>query len=83
MTLLDHVSDPVWFSQVPSNITLDVAAAIPLALATGTFALYDSRHPPRGGLALTPPWEDGGRGKYSGEAIVIAGGASSVGQFGE
>ncbi|EKM51626.1 uncharacterized protein PHACADRAFT_187062 [Phanerochaete carnosa HHB-10118-sp] len=68
-------------AKVPPNISLDEASAIPLVLATGAFALYDSKHPPRGGLALTPPWEDGGRGKYAGEPIVIAGGAGSVGQF--
>ncbi|GJE88529.1 zinc-binding alcohol dehydrogenase family protein [Phanerochaete sordida] len=68
-------------AQVPANITLDEASTIPLALATGAFALYDSKHPPRGGFALTPPWEANGRGKYVGEPIVIVGGASSVGQF--
>lgn len=73
----------VRYPQVPSNVTLDEASTVPLALATGALALYDSKHPPRGGFALTPPWGADGREKYAGEPIIIVGGARSVGQFGK
>ena len=69
------------FGQVPNNISLDEASTIPLVLATAALGLYDSKHPPRGGLALTPPWEEGGRGKYAGQPIVISAGSSSIGQL--
>lgn len=32
---------------------------------------------------MLAPWKEGGRGKYAGQPIVIFGGSSSVGQFGE
>ena len=50
-------------------------------LATAVLGLYDSKHPPHGGIGLTPPWEESGRGKYAGEPIVINAGSTSVGQF--
>ncbi|KAF9812245.1 hypothetical protein IEO21_06285 [Rhodonia placenta] len=41
-----------------------------------------TRRPPSpAGLALTPPWADGGAGKYAGKPIVVFAGASSVGQY--
>lgn len=67
-------------AKVPPNITLDQAATIPLTMATAALGLYDKRQKPTGGLGLTPPWVEGGRGKYAGEPIVIMGGASGVGQ---
>ncbi|EKM58613.1 uncharacterized protein PHACADRAFT_253077 [Phanerochaete carnosa HHB-10118-sp] len=67
-------------AKVPSNITLDQAATIPLTMATAALGLYDKKQKPFGGIGLTPPWEEGGRGKYAGEPIVILGGASGVGQ---
>ncbi|KAF8558736.1 NAD(P)-binding protein [Imleria badia] len=33
------------------------------------------------GLALTPPFEEGGLGKYANQPIIIMGGASSLGQY--
>ncbi len=36
-----------------------------------------------GGAALTPFWEDGAEGSAAGHSIVVFGGSSSVGQFGE
>jgi NADPH:quinone reductase-like Zn-dependent oxidoreductase len=35
------------------------------------------------GAGLSAPWEEGGKGKYSGKPILILGGASSVGQYGK
>ncbi|VDB83121.1 unnamed protein product [Peniophora sp. CBMAI 1063] len=41
----------------------------------------DTPNVPGGSLELTPPWKEGGLGKYSGQPIVVFGGSSSVGQF--
>ncbi|EGO00283.1 hypothetical protein SERLA73DRAFT_180782 [Serpula lacrymans var. lacrymans S7.3] len=65
-------------AKIPDNISLDQAASIPAGLTTAVDALYS---PKPHGLAFTPPWEEGGRGKYTGKSIVVLGGASAVGQF--
>lgn len=68
--------------KIPDSISFDQAATIPLTIATASIALY---HPGEGAIngtvALYPPWEEGGRGKYKGQPIIIIAGASSVGQF--
>jgi NADPH:quinone reductase-like Zn-dependent oxidoreductase len=69
-------------AQIPDNLTFDQAATIPLALATAALGLYNKKQQPHGGLALYPPWEEGGRGKYSGQPILVIGGSSAVGQQG-
>ncbi|KZT64346.1 medium-chain dehydrogenase/reductase like protein [Daedalea quercina L-15889] len=69
-------------AKIPENVTFDQAATIPLALATSAIALYhDGENAIGGTCGLTPPWEEGGRGKYKGQPTVIFGGASSVGQM--
>lgn len=65
-------------AKVPPNLTLDQAASIPVAIATAAVGLYNPKS--AGGLELTAPWDEGGRGKYSGEPIFIIGGSSAVGQ---
>ncbi|TFK53686.1 GroES-like protein [Heliocybe sulcata] len=68
-------------AKLPSNISLDEAASIPLGLATAALGLYAPLPKERfGGAGLPPPWEDG-RGKYAGKPILIFGGATSVGQY--
>ncbi|KAJ3552134.1 hypothetical protein NM688_g4314 [Phlebia brevispora] len=67
-------------AKVPSNLTMDEAATIPLVFDTAAFGLY-VKADTRSGAGLTPPWEEGGLGKYSGQPIVILGGSSSIGQF--
>ena len=52
-------------------------------MATAALALYNKKQQPFGGAALTPPWVEGGRGKYAGQPIVITGGSTSVGQHGK
>lgn len=70
--------------QIPPDITFDQAATIPLALATSAVALYhDPEDAVNGTCGLTPPWEEGGRGKYAGQPAVVFAGASSVGQISE
>lgn len=70
--------------QVPQNLTLEEAASIPAGVLTAVHALYTDviPHLQLGGANLTPFWRDGGRDKYSGTPIVVIGGASSNGQFG-
>ncbi|EKM58633.1 uncharacterized protein PHACADRAFT_253109 [Phanerochaete carnosa HHB-10118-sp] len=66
-------------AQVPPNVTLDQASTLPIGLATAALGLYNRKG--AGGIALTAPWEESGRGKYAGEPILIIGGASAVGQL--
>lgn len=69
--------------QLPDNITLDQGATIPRALIAGAVAFYREKLTMGGGAALTPFWREGGRGKYANQPILILGGASSLGQYGE
>ncbi|GJE88772.1 zinc-binding alcohol dehydrogenase family protein [Phanerochaete sordida] len=68
-------------AKVPENVSFDEAATIPSTLATAVLGMYGPKRRPNGGIALTPPWEEGGRGKYAGEPFIVVGGASCVGQF--
>ena len=64
-------------------MSLDEAAALCSGLITAVLAFYN-RHQvaTHQSLGLMPFWEEGGRGKYAGQPIVIFGGASSLGQYG-
>jgi NADPH:quinone reductase-like Zn-dependent oxidoreductase len=69
--------------QIPSNLSFDEAASMPLGIATSFLGLYGPRSDkPGGGAALTPFYEEGGRGKYNGKPMVVLGGATSMGQYG-
>ena len=64
-------------------MSFDEAATIPLPLQTAALALYSFRKRPTGrGAGLTPPWEAGGRGKYTGQPILIFAGSAAVSQYG-
>lgn len=67
--------------QIPPSLSFDQAASIPVALSAAVFGLYGTKVQ-QGGAALTAPWKAGGLGKYADQAIVVFGGASSVGQYG-
>ncbi|CAL1717316.1 unnamed protein product [Somion occarium] len=67
-------------AKVPSNLSFDQAASIPLVFATATVGLYGSDWE-RGGAGLTPFWYPEGQDKYAGQPILIIGGSSSVGQY--
>ena len=69
--------------QIPANISTEQAATLPLGINTAVFGLYDHEDGGIGNCGLSPPWEEGGLGKYIGRPILIFGGASSVGQYGE
>ncbi|GJE89863.1 zinc-binding alcohol dehydrogenase family protein [Phanerochaete sordida] len=73
------VADAGLVAKLPSTLTFDQAATFPVPLATAAFGLYSSKK--AGGIELTAPWEDGGRGKYAGQPILVIGGSSAVGQF--
>jgi len=64
-------------SKIPSNISFEEASTLPIGFVTAAVGLYHNV----GGLALSPAWEESGRGKYAGKAAFVAGGASSVGQY--
>ncbi|KAJ5349860.1 quinone reductase [Penicillium brevicompactum] len=63
-------------SKTPDNITDQQAAGIGLATMAVVTAFYHST-----GHGLIPPWEREGEKAGQGKAIVILGGASSVGQY--
>ncbi|GJE89859.1 zinc-binding alcohol dehydrogenase family protein [Phanerochaete sordida] len=65
-------------AKIPDNLSFDQAAVIPVAVGPAAIAFYNKKAP--NSLGLTPPWEEGGRGKYAGEPILIMGGASAIGQ---
>ncbi|PVI04059.1 GroES-like protein [Periconia macrospinosa] len=63
-------------SKTPKNITDDEAAGVSLAAMAAVTALYSEE-----GHGIAPPWTEGGRTVGKGKAIVIIGGASSVGRY--
>ncbi|RXW13581.1 hypothetical protein EST38_g12274 [Candolleomyces aberdarensis] len=62
---------------IPSTLSYDEAATLPVALWTAYLGLYNIIPY---GLALKSILDDGGMGAYEGKAIFISGGPSSVGQ---
>jgi len=66
----------VLVSKTPDNITDDQAAGISLAIMAVTTAFYDKK-----GHGMVAPWDQGGAEAGKGKALVIIGGASSVGQY--
>ncbi|KAH7929908.1 GroES-like protein [Leucogyrophana mollusca] len=64
-------------SKIPDNISFDQAASLPVCVATAVIPLYSQ---PSTGIGYQAPW-DGGRAKYSGQPILVLGGATSVGQY--
>ncbi|KAF9528463.1 GroES-like protein [Crepidotus variabilis] len=72
------LADAVFSSKLPTHITYDQAATIPICLGTALSGLY-SEFPH--GIGLPTPFIDEGRKAGLGKAIFIIGGASSVGQF--
>ncbi|TCD60663.1 hypothetical protein EIP91_009723 [Steccherinum ochraceum] len=67
-------------AKLPDHISFDQASTIPVASGAAWVGLYGQKQE-LGGAQLTPPWVEGGLGKYAGQPIMIVGGASSVGQF--
>ncbi|KAJ7486309.1 chaperonin 10-like protein [Mycena galericulata] len=65
-------------TKLPPNISMEEGASIPVGLFTAYHTLYSQ--PPYGG-GLVSAMSPGGRGKYSGQPIVILGGAGATGHF--
>lgn len=65
-------------SKVPSNITIDEAATVPVTLTCAYVGLY-CEYPH--GLGFKPPTSQEGLGKYAGTPLIVLGGATSVGQY--
>ena len=65
-------------------MSFDEAATLPVAICTAAVSLYhDGVNVFGGTCGLTPPWEEGARGKYHDQPTVVFGGAGSVGQAGQ
>ncbi|KAI0363946.1 GroES-like protein [Pilatotrama ljubarskyi] len=80
-TFQQYLSIPVAnVSKYPSRMSFEEAATVPSGLVTAAFGLYNEGHADSS-AGLTPPWEEGGRGKYAGKPIFILGGATSIGQY--
>merc|ERR1712225_107326 len=61
---------------IPTSTSFEQAAGISLATMAVAIAFYHTI-----GYGMTPPWSTGGEKFGKGKAIVILGGASSVGQY--
>ncbi|CDO74508.1 hypothetical protein BN946_scf184979.g63 [Trametes cinnabarina] len=68
-------------ARIPNNITFDQAASVPLGLATVILALFNQHPNSPHTLRFKPVWEEGAAAESAGKAALIAGGASSVGQY--
>ncbi|KAA1467072.1 NAD(P)-binding protein [Dentipellis sp. KUC8613] len=66
--------------KIPDTLSFEQAATFPLCLTTAAIGLY-APYAPRGGVALTAPWQEGGLGKYKDQPALVIGGSGSVGQF--
>jgi NADPH:quinone reductase-like Zn-dependent oxidoreductase len=67
------------YPQIPPNLSFEMAAALPTAIATALVGLYSMK--PHG-AGLTLPLDITERGKNSGQPLLVFGGATSVGQIG-
>ncbi|KAI0783889.1 GroES-like protein [Irpex lacteus] len=69
-------------AKLPSNLSFEEGSTLPLVAITAVYGFYSGKVSTGDllGAELTAPWEEGGRGKYAGQPIVIVGGSSGVGQ---
>ena len=75
------LSQCLYVSQIPDNISFEAAATVPVGVATATMAIYNQAESASSAKYLAP-WLPGGCGKYAGKPIVILGGTTSHGQYG-
>ncbi|KAJ2917357.1 hypothetical protein MD484_g3070, partial [Candolleomyces efflorescens] len=71
-------ADVKTLAKIPSNVSYDEAASVPLALTTSWIGLYN---PNPNGLGFDAPVSAAARGKYANTPLIVLGGASSVGQL--
>ncbi|KAL2063845.1 hypothetical protein VTL71DRAFT_4339 [Oculimacula yallundae] len=62
--------------KTPHSVSDEQVAGVSLAIVAAVTAFYD-----KSGHGMTPPWDVGGDKVGNGKAVVILGGASSVGQY--
>jgi len=67
-------------AKIPTNVSFDQAATVPVGLATAAIALYGAQSE-GGGAGYIPPFEESDHGKYSNEPLFIVGGSTTIGQF--
>ncbi|PIL26604.1 hypothetical protein GSI_12362 [Ganoderma sinense ZZ0214-1] len=80
-TFQEYTVQPAKFvAKIPDNITFDQAATISLCLATVVNGIWGHEEDSTS-ARFTPPWEEGGTTKYAGQAALILGGGTNVGQF--
>ncbi|KAG6906745.1 hypothetical protein DXG01_012297 [Tephrocybe rancida] len=72
------LTNVVTTAKIPSNVSFDQAATIPVAGAATVAGFYLNQ--PHGG-GLDAPFDPSTRGKYAGKPLIVLGGATSVGQF--
>ncbi|KAG6827872.1 hypothetical protein H0H92_010141 [Tricholoma furcatifolium] len=72
------LTNVVTTAKIPSQLSFDEVASIPVAAAAAVAGLY---LPQPHGAGLTHPFDASTRGKYAGKPLVVLGGATSVGQF--
>ncbi|KAF9463953.1 chaperonin 10-like protein [Collybia nuda] len=65
-------------AKIPSNISLEEAASIPVAIGATVIGLYN---PKPQGAGLVAPFEASKRGHEAGKPFFVFGGATSVGQY--
>ncbi|KAF8072213.1 chaperonin 10-like protein [Lyophyllum atratum] len=66
-------------SKIPAGVSFEDAATLPCAVAAAAVGLYSDKG--KGdGAGFTIPLDEGARGKYAGQPLLVLGGASSVGQ---
>ncbi|KAI0690189.1 GroES-like protein, partial [Cerioporus squamosus] len=66
-------------TKIPANLSLDQAAAIPVAMYTAVLGMYN-QHSESASAHLTPPWGEAEHPAYAGKPVFILGGSLSVGQ---
>jgi len=64
-------------AKIPSNLSFDSAATIPLGLDTAVMGMFGEHY----GAGISPPWAKAGGEHTSKGPIVIIGGSSSVGAY--
>ncbi|KAJ7620444.1 chaperonin 10-like protein, partial [Roridomyces roridus] len=65
-------------AKLPSGVSLEEGASIPVGLFTSYHGMYAPAPDGAGLVSFTSP---GGRGKYTGQSIVILGGAGATGHY--
>ncbi|RPD59725.1 GroES-like protein [Lentinus tigrinus ALCF2SS1-6] len=67
-------------AKIPHNISFEQAASIPVCLGVVATGMW-SKAPGADSVGFPAPWEEGGLSKFKGQAALVVGGSSSVGQY--